>query len=395
MTEILSMSNAASGTNYGIDCIIYPNDHNPPHFHLFDRKDKCCKCTILIPDEYPTKYNQLQSVDDRFRKLPTWYKRQVIKFMTNAIPKRNGIDSSINGWQYLWILWNKRLTIEGSIMENKELIQAASLSKLFKYISMYDCATISACRTYSAEPYYRYGANLDGATPEELKQFLVPPKVNKKNTAMLKQKIIALGYGVLDIKGVYEEQGSGKISTEISFFVFDISRKGKLRQTMLYLGNLFEQDSITYADAGGDFSLLSTTPFFEEPKRTKHKATGQVITRFKGVSYTTPDATNESQFYSRLKRKGFFWKNFTPKDFDIEIDSSVKNPYVEGSMKVGFRNGIIQSSPWTKETLASREYEIKEITGSTIGEGCNNVVDLNIQDSDLKYGTSYPIQYQR
>lgn len=231
------------------------------------------------------------------------------------------------------------------------------------------------------------------ADPEELEQFLVPPKVNKKNTAMLKQKITALGYGVLEIKGVYEEKGC-KPSVELSFFVFDIARKGKLRQTMLYLGNLFEQDSITYADAGSNFSLLSTTPFFDEPKRAKHKATGEVLARFRGVSYTTPDISNEGQFYSKLKSKGFFWKNFTPKDFSTEIDSSFKNPYIEGSMKVGFRYGVIQSSPWTKETLATREREIKEITGSVVSAGCSNAVDINIQDSDLKYG-SLPIQYQK
>lgn len=278
-------------------------------------------------------------------------------------------------------------------MENKKLLQAASLSKLLKYISTYDCATISACRTYSAEPYYRYGAELKGADPEELEQFLVPPKVNKKNTAMLKQKITALGYGVLEIKGVYEEKGC-KPSVEMSFFVFDISRKGKLRQTMLYLGNLFEQDSITYADAGGNFSLLSTTPFFDTPKRAKHKATGREIMGFDGVSYSTPDISNSGQFYSKLKNKGFFWKNFTPTSIGNEIDSSFYNPYVEGMMKAGFRGGVIQSSPWTKETLAIREREIKEITGSVVSTGCSNAVDINIQHADLKYGGAFPIQYQ-
>ena len=263
-------------------------------------------------------------------------------------------------------------------MGNKEL--GTNLPKLFKYISMYDCAAISAYRTYSAEAYYKYGSDLKGADPEELKQYLIPPKVNKKNTAMLKQKITALGYGVLDIAGVYEEKGC-KPSVEISFFVFDVKKKGKLRQIMLYLGNLFEQDRITYADAGGNFSHLSATPFFDDPKHAKHKATGREITGFR---YSIPDISNKGQFYSKLKKKGSFWKNFTPKEIGAEIDSSFKNPYVEGAMKAGFRCGIIQSSPWTKETLAIREREIKEITGSIVSDGCNNVADINIQDSDLK-----------
>lgn len=262
----------------------------------------------------------------------------------------------------------------------KNLLTATSLARVAKYIQEYDCGTISACRTYSATPFYVYGLDrinkMDDREKEELlSKYLVPPSVNKKNTYLLKQKIIALGFGVLPISGVYQEHGAD-LSKEMSFFVFDIAKKGNLKKTLLYLGNLFEQDSITYADAGRDFKLLDTTPFYEEPKYAKHKASGFVIDTFRGVGFHTPSSADAGQFFSRLKNKAFFWKNIT--DIGEEIDSSLRVPYTSHQARIGYRHGVLQSSIWTVKSFAQRTKDLKKI-----GASVNQLHDLNIIDDAL------------
>lgn len=270
-----------------------------------------------------------------------------------------------------------------------EKIIATSLARVMRFIQEYDCGTISACRTYSAEAYYKYGsAGVGNLSARELEKYLVPPRVNKKNTFLLRQKITALGFGVLPITGVYQEKGAD-LSKETSFFVFDISRKGNLKKSLLYLGNLFEQDSITYADAGRDFKLLDTTPFFEEPRFEKHKASGIVIDSFRGVGYHTPSSADVGQFFSRLKNKAFFWKNIT--DVGDEIEASLRVPYISPQARVGYRHGVLQSSIWTKASLFAHSDLLIEA-----GADVNTQYDLNIIDDALtERGIADPLYVER
>ena len=104
----------------------------------------------------------------------------------------------------------------------KTELTAAGLSRVAQHIQNYDCGTISACRNYSAEAYYMYGSKaiskMSGEEKDDLlSQFIIPPTVNKKNTFLLRQKLTAMGFGVLPITGVYQEKGAD-LSKEVSFF---------------------------------------------------------------------------------------------------------------------------------------------------------------------------------
>lgn len=257
----------------------------------------------------------------------------------------------------------------------KTVLTAAGLSRLVEHIQNYDCGTISACRTYSAEAYYEYGSEaIEKMSQQEknslLREFVVPPAVNKKNTFLLRQKLTAMGFGVLPITGVYQEKGAD-VSKEVSFFVFDHKQKGDLKKALLYLGNLFDQDSITYAKAGSDFDLLSTTPFYEEPGHKRHRPTGDVILSFRGIGYHTPSSADVGQFFSRLKKKAFFWKNIT--SIGTEIESSVRNPYTSMQARVNYPYGVLQSSIWTPK--AYKAYAHKLLTA---GVDEDSVYTLNI-----------------
>lgn len=262
----------------------------------------------------------------------------------------------------------------------KTELTAAGLSRVAQHIQNYDCGTISACRNYAAEAYYQYGSKAISEMSDEekddlLSQFVVSPTVNKKNTFLLRQKLTVMGFGVLPITGVYQEKGAD-LSKEVSFFVFDVKQKGNLKKALLYLGNLFDQDSITYADAGGDFKLLDTTPFFEQPGRKRHRASGEVILSFKGIGYHTPSSADVGQFFSRLKNKAFFWKNIT--SIGTEIESSVHNPYTSPQARVNYPYGILQSSIWTPKSYARRMEDL-----ITAGADVDGMYDLNIIEEAL------------
>lgn len=242
----------------------------------------------------------------------------------------------------------------------KTVITAAGLARLAQHIQNYDCGTISACRNYSADAYYEYGLKAIEKMSQSdkdtlISEYIVPPAVNKKNTFLLRQKLTAMGFGVLPITGVYQEKGAD-LSKEVSFFVFDHKGKGNLKKALLYLGNLFDQDSVTYADAGSDFDLLSTTPFYDQPGRKRHKATGSVIDSFKGIGYHTPSSADVGQFFSRLKNKAFFWKNIT--SIGTEIESSVRNPYTSMQARASYPHGILQSSIWTVKAFEKHSQDL-------------------------------------
>ena len=257
----------------------------------------------------------------------------------------------------------------------KTVITAAGLARLAQHIQNYDCGTISACRNYSADAYYEYGLKAIEKMSQSdkdtlISEYIVPPAVNKKNTFLLRQKLTAMGFGVLPITGVYQEKGAD-LSKEVSFFVFDHKGKGNLKKALLYLGNLFDQDSVTYADAGGDFDLLSTTPFYDQPGRKRHSATGDVIDSFKGIGYHTPSSADVGQFFSRLKNKAFFWKNIT--SIGTEIESSVRNPYTSMQARASYPHGILQSSIWTVKAFEKHSQDLL-----TAGVDEDSIYALNI-----------------
>lgn len=243
-----------------------------------------------------------------------------------------------------------------------EQVISSSMSRIVSYLERFDCGTISAYRGYEGQIIQQLGTDefkrqLDN-DPHLFDQYKVKQAVNKKNSQLLKQKLLSLGYGVIAIYGVYREIGSPTESKESSWFVFDYKQKGTLKKHLLYLGNQFEQDSITYADASTDFDLYNTSPFSREPNKPLHKASGDIVQQFKGYGV---GLNSEQQFFSRLGNKHFYWKDYSAVEVDASTEKTMLIGYTQPQAIVGFKSGVLQASIWTNELYAERTQELKDL----------------------------------
>ena len=193
-------------------------------------------------------------------------------------------------------------------------ITAAGANRLLYWIMNCDCATISAERNHASSFIQEIGLNqyeqlnkLSAKSIEAkqlLEQYRIPNQVNKANTRKLANKLSAMSYGYIRVKGMYQEKGMDKPNAEESFFVFDRLNKGILRQDMLKLANQFHQDSISYAKAGTQkFALLDTTPFNELPNQPLHGPSGKVIEQFNHIRYEGYIKPEVEPFYEETEEQ--------------------------------------------------------------------------------------------
>jgi len=126
----------------------------------------------------------------------------------------------------------------------KELNES-SLSRVWNHVTKHDSGTISA---------FRYAKDCgDGE--------VFSKKENKDRNAVLKAKLLNVGYGVTPVKGIYIENYKSNNEIEVSensFIVVDLKDTGNLKEALIKFGNEFEQDSITYSKANGDYFLIGT-----------------------------------------------------------------------------------------------------------------------------------------
>ena len=265
-----------------------------------------------------------------------------------------------------------------------EKINASSMARIVSYLEKFDCGTISAYRGYEGTIIQQLGTDEFrrqlNADPHAFDQYKVKQAVNKKNNQLLKQKLLSLGYGVIAIYGVYKEIGSPTESKESSWFVFDYKQKGTLKKHLLFLGNQFQQDSITYADAGSDFNLYNTSPFSEEPNKALHKARGEVVQQFKGYGV---GLNSEQQFFSRLGNKHFYWKDYSAIEIDSRAENNMLIGYTQPQAIVGFKSGVLQASIWTNDLYAERETELKEL-GITMSDSVIMAQDYYISPNESR-----------
>jgi hypothetical protein len=127
-------------------------------------------------------------------------------------------------------------------MEN---LHESSLSRVWKQTKEHDSGTISAFRSA------RDCNNGELFTKSE----------NKKNSNILKAKLLKEGYGVTKVQGTYIENFKSDNEVEVqeeSYLVVDIKDKGNLKQDLIKFGQEFEQDSITFQEKDGDYYLISS-----------------------------------------------------------------------------------------------------------------------------------------
>lgn len=268
-----------------------------------------------------------------------------------------------------------------------EQINSSSMSRIVSYLERFDCGTISAYRGYEGPIIQQLGTEEFerqlNADPHAFDQYKVKQVVNKKNSQLLKQKLLSLGYGVIAIYGVYKEIGSPTESKESSWFVFDYKQKGTLKKHLLYLGNQFEQDSITYADAGTDFDLYNTSPFSREPNKPLHKAKGNKQYRFN--SYSIGSLPNsEQQFFSRLGNKPFYWKDYSVQEVEATCEKSVLIGYTQPQARLGFMHSIPLAKIWTNKRYEDRANELKQFGITFDYDSVMTAEDMYIDWEEIK-----------
>jgi len=125
----------------------------------------------------------------------------------------------------------------------KELFES-SLSRLWRQNEIYDCAALTAFRKYHNCGYDENGKPCpDEETPIELIR-----KENQKRNAALAADLKMRGYGITKIMGTYPE--GGKNVSEVSYFVVDLKKLGKLEQDVKQLGEKYNQDSVLFVPKG-------------------------------------------------------------------------------------------------------------------------------------------------
>lgn len=125
-------------------------------------------------------------------------------------------------------------------------LSESSLSRVYKLHTQHESGTLSA---------FRYADNCGEGTP-------LTKKENRDRNALLKAKLLKLGYGVTLIRGVYVENYNSDQAKEVqeeSFIVVDLKDKGTLKEDIATLGKYFEQDSVTYSEKGGEYYIIGTS----------------------------------------------------------------------------------------------------------------------------------------
>lgn len=161
-------------------------------------------------------------------------------------------------------------------------LQESSLSRVYGHYKEHDSGTISAFRGNRSK------------------------SENLSASAQLKSKLIAKGFGVTKIDGVYIENYGTKDAqrvSEESYFVVDLKDTNSLERVLCELGTLFEQDSITFSRApnspkpdAGAYYLIGTSPFGAYPGKGKKIKLGK------------PMFGDNGEFYSSVNGRPFIFK---------------------------------------------------------------------------------------
>lgn len=173
-------------------------------------------------------------------------------------------------------------------MKFKEFLNEASLSRVYRQSQEHDIGIMTA---------FRYAPTCGKGEPYTKKE-------NRARNKELLQKLKAMKYSVISVKGQYiENYGSpdAREQGEESFLVVDINDKGKLKADLVKLGALYEQDSILYIPKGGNEGQLIGT----NKCPNGYPGWGKVV-RLKNAVFG-----EKGEFFTRVKGRPFVMKENT------------------------------------------------------------------------------------
>lgn len=177
----------------------------------------------------------------------------------------------------------------------KGYIKSAGLSRIYQHIQENYCGTISAFRQYREG----WESVPDKADPQAIKDYKIPHAENMKRHKLLGALLRKSGINTIQIDGVYKESSSGKTAKESSYFCF---APFNFKKELIGLGDTFEQDTITYAELGGNFELIISHDHIGSDGKMQYK--GDVVAEFDlGASYGKDDG----EAYSLIRGRPFAW----------------------------------------------------------------------------------------
>lgn len=175
----------------------------------------------------------------------------------------------------------------------EDYLEESSLSRVYKHYKEHDTGTISA---------FRYAKECGEGDAYSLPE-------NKERNALLKAKLLKLGYGVVPIKGVYIENYNSDNAKEVaeeSFLVVDIQDKGDLERSLKRLGSEFEQDSVTFSKSSGEYFIIGTS----KTCPNAYPSYGERIV------LGSPLFGSDGVFHSKVKGRPFVFKSAVKTDIE-------------------------------------------------------------------------------
>lgn len=122
----------------------------------------------------------------------------------------------------------------------------SEFDSVWNMVSKYDAGTISA---------FRHGPGCGEHGKYTIHE-------NKENSTLLKSKLLSLGYNITTVDAIYIENygddSQKKIKCEL-YIVVDTNNSGRLRDDLIQLGNLFNQDSVTVSRPDGSHNIIGTS----------------------------------------------------------------------------------------------------------------------------------------
>ena len=162
----------------------------------------------------------------------------------------------------------------------KKVLTESSLSRVLRHRSNHDTGCITA---------FRYN---------------ISKEKGKQLTAKLKEILQSKGYGCTYVDGFYKEQEMEKAAKEKSIFVVDLNDDGKLKETLIALGNQFGQESILFKPKDGEARLIRTTK--AALGRESNPAEGTEWGKHTSAAWTQ---VNGRDFGDKINIEPEYWEN--------------------------------------------------------------------------------------
>lgn len=207
-------------------------------------------------------------------------------------------------------------------LKTQEQINESGLSRVWSHTENHDCGMISACRGDKSE------------------------EQNNENSMKLKAKMLTLGYGVTKIDDNYIEDyntDNAKKVKELSWFVVDIDDKGTLKQDLIKLGRIYQQDSIAFGAKASYWVLVGTNnsdfPGFNKEVKLSNKKfgkAGEFFSSVKGRPFMFESIIDDDDFefktFKKANNMGKWYLKTISDDFDKENPDFDKQDLNESSL---------------------------------------------------------------